>query len=103
MMVRHNNHVMKRHFGPMLRPSPHVCSLQQSSVWFTNTSPSPLQTTGLGMGHMMGSHSTLIVLLSQTHVLQPLCQVSPTCSRDRDVEKQQHRNWTYSVIETSPL
>lgn len=72
--------------------SPHDCLKQQSSVLFINTSPSAVHTMGSGIGQMMGSHSTLIVSLSQTQFLQPLFQVSPTCSRDEDWELEQHGN-----------
>lgn len=72
--------------------SPHDSWEQQSSVLFTNTLPSSVQTMGSGRGQVMGSHFTSIVSLSQTQFLQPLCQVSPTCLGDEELEAEQHGN-----------
>lgn len=67
---------------PMWNHLPHVSLSQQSTVFFTNTSPALSQIMGSWVGQVRGSHWTLSVSLSQTHCWQPLCQVSPNCLCD---------------------
>lgn len=69
---------------------PHVGVTQQSTVFFTSTSPS-VHFTGFWVGHVTFLQTTLKVFLLQTHSWQPIFQVSPSYMGDEKELFTQHQ------------